>query len=122
MSALSGAFVILGAAAGAACRLLINRSLAGRPGNRLARFPAATLLVNMAGCFLLGDSDIPVSSEEGMGIAHALGGTGVLSQISQDGSHILAEIGGSVHPEGQTCLAAEANHIVLAAPASLPGC
>lgn len=82
MSPLSAAFVVLGASAGTACRLLVNRSLS-REGTVGARFPVATLLVNLTGSFILGVL-IGLASTPVVGAGHmlALAGTGFCGALT----------------------------------------
>lgn len=82
MSPLSAAFVILGASAGAACRLVVNRSLTreGTPGERL---PVATLTVNLVGSFILGVL-IGLATTPVVGVQYmlALAGTGFCGALT----------------------------------------
>lgn len=82
MSALTAAFVILGASAGAAARLLVSRWLT-REGTVGERFPVATLLVNLTGSFVLGVL-IGLASTPVVGAVYmlALAGTGFCGALT----------------------------------------
>ena len=82
MSPLAAGFVILGASAGAAARLLISRSLT-REGTLGERFPVGTLLVNLTGSFILGVL-IGLATTPVVGVVYmlALGGTGFCGALT----------------------------------------